>query len=49
MVSEPEALDLAFNLVPLPSRPVESDGVAVLKVRPQLVVAQEAIIGVFHR
>ena len=48
MVSEPEPLDLAFDLLPLPSRTLEGNAVAALKVSPQLVVAQEPIIDVFH-
>jgi hypothetical protein len=48
LVSKSNSLDLAFNLLPRLGRPFEENGVTSLKMRPQLVVAQEAIIGVFH-
>ena len=49
MVSEPEALDLAFNLVPSIGRPFEDNSVTALKMRPQFVVAQEPSIDALHR
>ena len=48
MVSKPEPLDLAFDLLPFPSWTLEGDAVAALKVSQQFVVSQEPIIDVFH-
>jgi hypothetical protein len=49
IVSKSNSLDLAFNLVPRLGYPLEEDNFTLLEMRPQLVVGQGAIIGVFHR
>jgi len=48
LISKSESLDLTFDLLPLVSQPFESNAVTALKMRPQLVVAQEPSIDVFH-
>jgi hypothetical protein len=49
IASKSKSFDLLFNLLPRLGCAGENDSIATLKVRPQLVVVEETVVGVFHR
>ena len=48
-ISKSEALDLPFDRLPLMTKPRENNALTALKMRPQLLVAQEPSMDAFHR